>query len=379
MTEFTLDGLKISSQDLSSLSPSSDDNDRLYNHDGSGDIELTGGITTSRRGFYLWDESSQKWFPSFENANLLDGKEAGDFLISDGSGAMSGDLDFDSNGIINLGTASGVSGSIRLNTNHVELAASSTGSNIRLLDANGALIAEAIEGGDFDVPNGQLSEQGSRVATRQWTNANADVSNADYADDANSLDGYDESAFLHVAGDQLEGVLDLASNNIKDGTSVLWDAVNSEVPQVSLGGPASSLSSYPLAAGDLAESYVKTSRLPLIASDLAFDPATQSELDTHAGTTDAHHTRYANSEAIAAVNAEASLSVDISGDADTLDGEHASAFADSTHTHAHSDLTGVGASDHHTRYADSEAIAALGGYTFEKNGTDGTGVINFKT
>jgi hypothetical protein len=69
---------------------------------------------------------------------------------------------------------------------------------------------------------------------------------------------------------------------------------------------------------------VKTSRLPLIASDLAFDPATQGELDTHAGTPSAHHTRYANSEAISAVNAETSLNVDITGDADTLDGAHKS-------------------------------------------------------
>jgi hypothetical protein len=44
----------------------------------------------------------------------------------------------------------------------------------------------------------------------------------------------------------------------------------------------------------------------------------------HAGNNSAHHTRYANSEAIAAVNGETTLSVDISGDADTLDGQHAS-------------------------------------------------------
>lgn len=334
MTEFTLNGLKITSQNLSELSPSSDDNDRLYNHDGSGEIDLTGGITTSRRGFYLWDESAQKWFPSFENANLLDGKEAGDFVIGDGSGVMSGDLDFSNNGIINLGTASGTTGSITLNTNHLEIAANSTGSNIRFLDGNGALIAEAMEGGDVDVPNGQLSEQGSRVATRQWTNANADVANADYADDANSLDGYDESAFLHVAGDQLEGVLDLGANNIEDGASVLWNATNSEVPQVSLGGPASSLSSYPLAASDLAESYVKTSRLPLIGSDLAEDYALASRFPLSSEDFD----RYTNSEAVAAVNGETSLTVDVSGNADTVDG-----------------------------------------YDFQKNGSDASGVINFKT
>lgn len=47
----------------------------------------------------------------------------------------------------------------------------------------------------------------------------------------------------------------------------------------------------------------------------------------------AHHTKYTDSEAVAAVNAEATLSVDISGDADTLDGNQPSAFASSGHTH----------------------------------------------
>jgi hypothetical protein len=38
--------------------------------------------------------------------------------------------------------------------------------------------------------------------------------------------------------------------------------------------------------------------------ELAFDPATQAELDTHAGTASAHHVRYADAEAVAAVAAD---------------------------------------------------------------------------
>jgi hypothetical protein len=49
---------------------------------------------------------------------------------------------------------------------------------------------------------------------------------------------------------------------------------------------------------------------------------------TNVGTSD-HHVRYSDSEAVSAVNAEASLSVDISGDADTLDGQHASEIGNS--------------------------------------------------
>jgi len=50
----------------------------------------------------------------------------------------------------------------------------------------------------------------------------------------------------------------------------------------------------------------------------------QSDISTHASDVDAHHTKYTNSEAVAAINAETSLTVDINGDADTVDGYHAS-------------------------------------------------------
>jgi len=62
----------------------------------------------------------------------------------------------------------------------------------------------------------------------------------------------------------------------------------------------------------------------------------------------------------------------------------------------HSDLSGIGSSDHHTRYSDNEAVAAVendgtlsinitgnadevDGYDVQKNGSDSNGIINFKT
>ena len=75
---------------------------------------------------------------------------------------------------------------------------------------------------------------------------------------------------------------------------------------------------------------------------------------------------------------------DQADNADTLDGEHAGAFADaghdhdnryytvseadsnfavSGHNHNHDELTNVGSSDHHSRYTDSEAVAAVNGET----------------
>lgn len=74
---------------------------------------------------------------------------------------------------------------------------------------------------------------------------------------------------------------------------------------------------------------------------------------------DAWMNYYTDSDAVNAVNSETSLSVDISGDADTLDGNDATAFASSGHSHAHSELTSVGTDDHHAKYTDSEAQTAI--------------------
>lgn len=59
------------------------------------------------------------------------------------------------------------------------------------------------DGGDYvltlgrdrsvNVDNGQLQEQGDRVATRSWTNANADVPNADYADSSGQAEHVDDA------------------------------------------------------------------------------------------------------------------------------------------------------------------------------------------
>ena len=54
---------------------------------------------------------------------------------------------------------------------------------------------------------------------------------------------------------------------------------------------------------------------------------------------------------------------DQADNADTVDGEHAGAFADASHGHNHNELTNVGSSDHHSRYTDSEAVVAVNAQT----------------
>ena len=83
---------------------------------------------------------------------------------------------------------------------------------------------------------------------------------------------------------------------------------------------------------------------------------------TNVGSSD-HHSRYTDSEAVVAVNAQTSLAVDITGDADTVDGEHADAFADAGHDHnsryytkSEADSNFVGSHNHDSRYyTESEA------------------------
>ncbi len=59
--------------------------------------------------------------------------------------------------------------------------------------------------------------------------------------------------------------------------------------------------------------------------------ASATELDTHKASTNAHHTRYADAEAVAAIKAADGAGSGL--DADTVDGQDASAFAATEHGH----------------------------------------------
>ncbi|QLG29978.1 hypothetical protein HUG10_20440 (plasmid) [Halorarum halophilum] len=145
------------------------------------------------------------------------------------------------------------------------------------------------------------------------------------------------------SGIELMKTIDLAGNDLVDGGSTIWDSSAGNVPQSSLGGPASSLSTFPLANADLANSDVTITAGNALTGggSIALGGSTTLNVNESAidhsnlagvGASD-HHARYTDTEAVAAVNAETSLSVDITGDADTLDGNHASAFATAGHHH----------------------------------------------
>lgn len=64
--------------------------------------------------------------------------------------------------------------------------------------------------------------------------------------------------------------------------------------------------------------------------------APKSEFDAHESDASAHHTRYTNAEAVAAVKAADGAGSGF--DADLLDGKHGSAYANASHSHGASDL-----------------------------------------
>jgi len=153
-----------------------------------------------------------------------------------------------------------------------------------------------------------------------------------------------------------------------------------------------------------------------------FDDSEVDQGDVAAALTWLKDNRYTDSEAVSAVNAETSLSVDITGnadtatDADTLDGSHLadiqseidgdiSDHADISDAHhsrytdseavsavnndadhgataqhdyfsgSHQDLTDVNSDDHHSRYTDSEAVSAAEGAAVAVPGDQSAGLL----
>jgi hypothetical protein len=124
---------------------------------------------------------------------------------------------------------------------------------------------------------------------------------------------------------------------------------------------------------EIADSTIQT-------GDLAFDPATQTELNSHASTADAHHARYTDEEAQDAVGTilsaefsydDAGNSISLANDSVTvspgnaLTGGGSVALGQTTTLNvdesaiSHDNISGVSSDDHHTRYSDSEAVSAV--------------------
>lgn len=81
-THLSNDGLVVPEQDLSAVSTSSSDDNRLYRHNGAAAITLHDGSTTSDAGYYSWDDTNNGWRRVEPDAQTLQGNTPGDFAGS---------------------------------------------------------------------------------------------------------------------------------------------------------------------------------------------------------------------------------------------------------------------------------------------------------
>jgi len=149
-----------------------------------------------------------------------------------------GDLDLGENNINSVNNIEGHSSAFsNLNTN---------GQPWRVRDTtNSQDIAKFNEGGNVKIPNGNLSEQGNRVATRTWVNNNTTAYTDEKAQDAVG------SGFT---------------------SPLTYDDANNQFGVDEAAISLSNLSGYPIGTGDL-----------------GFDTATQTELNGHANSTNNPH------------------------------------------------------------------------------------------
>lgn len=281
------DGLVIPQQDLGAISPSADDDARLYNHDGSSTITLFDGSTSSNKGYYQWDNIAGAWRAlksTVTNADLLDNLDSTDFIQADGSVTMTGNLEFDSTvyrAIRNINEIASESGrNLNVITN---------GDSLYVFDSTGGLQLFAVQpSGNVDVPNGQLSEQGTRVAT-----------------------------LAALLGDFTDVVVDTLVNQPAAGTAGRWHLTTDNNGIYYDDGTAWQLiAEHP---GNIA------------AADLGFDPATQSELDTVSSNLSSHESDTTNPHSVTATQAGAPTQSEF--DTHTGDESHGEPFGVSL-THA---------------------------------------------
>lgn len=158
-------------------------------------------------------------------------------------------------------------------------------------------------------------------------------------------------------GDTLTGALsfggynaDNVGNITNDNGVTIWDNTNEEIPYTNL----------------------SNTTVTVAGNNVSIGGSTSvSHGDLIDVTASAHHAKYTDQEAVDAVNAENSLSVDISGDADTLDGKEYSDIQ--TWVNNNADVSNA---DHADTAGDAETVD---GYNIQKDGVDGPGIINFKT
>ncbi len=159
MTDFKEEGFRIDKLDLNNISPGLEDDHRVYNHDGSSTITLTDGSTTSKMGWYMWDNDNNSWFPMGQHADLVDGYHGADLAALAENETVTGQWKFDSNINLNENELTNISKLIGSNGQYILY---SNDGRIAIWN-NGIKSIDILENNDVSIPNGNLYSSGVRV------------------------------------------------------------------------------------------------------------------------------------------------------------------------------------------------------------------------
>ena len=287
-TELNDSGLKIAEKDLSAMSPTSNDHGRMFNHDGSSAITLADESQTTKPGFYIWDNDEEKWRASGENAQNVGGYTASELATLAEDEAVTGSWNFE------------VPPTIAMQ------AIFHDGNPPEKADLN------------FDpVEQVELEDHISQANAHHTSLENARKEN-------NLLEGNVElssAVQLKYDTDKTDSPLHFQREETSQETALTILGT-----KVGIGGETSPSSALDV-RGDLNVSGTVT----VGGNEVDGQDHNHDEL-TNVGSSD-HHSRYTDSEAVATVNGERSLTVDITGNAGALDGKHAYDFADASHNH----------------------------------------------
>lgn len=120
----------------------------------------------------------------------------------------------------------------------------------------------------------------------------------------------------------VDGNLTAGTDIVASSGTTIWDAANDYIPGGTVQSGVFAPSGHTHGAGDLDGAAVQGDVPKYNGTDVDWRQIEHIEI-INVGSDD-HHTRYSDTEAVDAVNAETSLTVNISGDADTVDTYHGS-------------------------------------------------------
>lgn len=203
MTNIDSDGLRLFMQDLSVITPSADDDGRIYLHDGTTVLTLASGETDSARGYYTWDNTAGAWARLASDAATLDGMDSSDFVSVAGD-TMTGALDTGGNALKDSASTQTIWDAVNgwIPDSALETAPSSGGNH-----------DEILVGSVTDVTNG--------VADYSEIQAAHDALPADGAGQVRVLEGYGNTDTFPIVWNKRAGLVSNGTKRIGDTTNDL--------------------------------------------------------------------------------------------------------------------------------------------------------------